>query len=245
MEKWRTKISVRKDGELYVRGYSFSELLSNKSFFDVLFLLWRGSFPEAKEIKMCDVMLVSAVEHGVEAPSTFVSRTIASTGNAPSVAIASGILAMGERHGGAIEKAAQVFAAFLSAGEIAENAAEKKIKIPGYGHRVYKKEDPRTTILLKKAKDLGFYGEFVKKAVAVELEFFKKTGKKIPLNIDGVLAALLLELGFKPEIARAFFILPRVIGLAAHVAEEISSDEPYHRLGEDDVEYNGPAPLKS
>lgn len=241
MEKWRTKISVRKDGELYVHGYSFSEIMEKKNFLDVLFLLWRGSFPEAEEVKMCDAMLVSAAEHGVEAPSTFVARTVASTGNTPAVAIASGILAMGERHGGAIEKAARVFASSDSAEKIIESAIKEKTKIPGYGHRVYKDGDPRTAILLKKAKNLGFYGKFVKKAVAIEVEFFKTTGKKIPLNIDGVLAALLLELKFQPEIARAFFILPRVVGLAAHVAEERFSDAPYHRLSEDDIEYNGPA----
>ena len=77
---------------------------------------------------------------------------------------------------------------------------------------------------------------------ALKLEHFLKlrTKKVLPINIDGALAALFLELGFDWRLARGFFILSRVAGLVAHAHEEAVNEKPYRRLSDEDVEYVGP-----
>ncbi len=238
MEKWKTKISGKRDGEFIIRGHRLADLIEKRSFVDVVFLLWRGSLPDETEAALLNAMLVSAAEHGLEAPSTFVARTVASTGNSFSSAIASGILTIGDFHGGAIEQAAELFASEKSAEYIVADAREKKLRIPGYGHKVYKDGDPRTKVLFYRAEALGHAGRYVEKAKAIEAGL-SSGGKKLPLNIDGALAALLLELGFDPHFARPLFILARTAGLAAHAVEEVKNEKPYHRLAEEDTEYIG------
>jgi len=240
MEKWRTAISKRKDDELYVRGYSLSSLIGTRSFADLIFLLWRGSFPKKKEAKMLEAILVAASEHGLAAPSTFTARTIASCGNPLHVSIAGGIMALGEWHGGAIEKAAFYMQSGVSAKKIVADLVKRKERLPGFGHKVYKLGDPRVEKLFSLAKQWGFFGKFVRKALQLERELARKTGKSIPLNIDGAMAAILLELGFDWRIIRSFFILPRIVGLAAHAYEELVKEKPYRRLSEEDIEYIGP-----
>ena len=236
MEKWKTTISGRVDGELIVRGNRLGDLIEKNTFIEMVFLLWRGPLPSKEEEALLNAMLVAAAEHGLEAPSTYVARTVASTGNSFSAAIASGILTIGDFHGGAIEQAAELFASEKSAEEIVGETAAAKSRIPGYGHKVYKDGDPRTKILFAKAESLGKSGQYVMKARAIEAALAEK---KLPLNIDGALAALLLELGLDPHFARPLFILARTAGLAAHAVEEKINEKPYRRLAEEDTEYIG------
>ena len=110
------------------------------------------------------------------------------------------------------------------------------------GHGLYT-SDPRTQRLLLIAKKLGFYGKYVKFAFQVEEELSSQ-GKKLPLNIDGIFAALLCEMGFNPKSGKGFFIIARTPGLVAHVVEEALREKPVRRLTDADVEYDGPRPRK-
>lgn len=115
---------------------------------------------------------------------------------------------------------------------------KKGERMPGYGHAIYA-VDPRTQTLLKIAKKEGFYGQYVKLALAVERELQVRTGKKLPLNIDGIIAALLLELGFDPKLGKGIFIIGRTPGLVAHIFEEQTEEKPYRRLSEEEIAYEG------
>ncbi|MDP2650627.1 MAG: citrate/2-methylcitrate synthase, partial [bacterium] len=190
--------------------------------------------------KMLDAILVASAEHGVEAPSTFVARTAASTGNPINSDLAAGILTVGEWHGGAVEKCAQMLQSEKSAEEIVADAIKNKEKLAGYGHKVYKDEDPRTTAIFAKAKELGLSQTNIQKAVAIGQEFEKQSGKKLPINIDGAIAAIISELGLDWRLGKAIFVLGRLPGMIAHAHEEIVNEKPYRRLEEGDVEYTGP-----
>ncbi len=240
MEKWKTRISKHKDGKFYVRGVSLEELIQKHTFTEVIFLLLKGNLPNEKEAKMLDAILVATAEHGVQAPSTFVTRAAASTGNPINSALAAGILTVGEWHGGAVEKAAEMFQSEKSAEEIVADAIKNKEKLAGYGHKVYKDEDPRTAAIFAKAKELGLPQKYIDKALAIQHEFEKQSGKKLPVNIDGAIAAVISELGFDWRLGRAVFALGRLPGMIAHAHEEIVNEKPYRRLEEDDVEYVGP-----
>ncbi len=238
--KWRTSISVHKGDELYIRGRRLTEVIETFSFTEAIFFLIKGTFPSGKETRMLDAMLCAMVEHGIAAPSTFVARTAISVGNTFNSALAAGILAIGEHHGGAIEKCAYYLSLDKSAENIVDEVLNKGEKLPGFGHKVYKNKDPRAEILFTKAKALGFSGTFVARALALEKELKRKTNKFLPINIDGAAAALILELGFDWRLGKAFFVLGRLPGLIAHAHEELIREKPYKRLEENDIEYDGP-----
>lgn len=237
--KWKTGISRYKDGKFYVRGLTLEELIQKHTFTEVIFLLLKGNLPGEKEAKMLDAILVASAEHGVQAPSTFVARTAASAGNPINAALAAGILTVGEWHGGAVEKCAEMLQSEKSAEEIVAGAIKNKEKLAGYGHKVYKDEDPRTVAIFAKAQELGFSQKYIDKAVTIQQEFEKESGKKLPINIDGAIAAIISELGFDWRLGKAVFVLGRLPGMIAHAHEEVTNEKPYRRLEEEDVEYTG------
>lgn len=238
--KWKTAISTHKDGELYIRGYKLTELIATRSFPEIVFLLLAGKMPSAAQAELLGAMLVAACEHGIEAPSTYVARTTASTGASFTAALAGGILTIGKYHGGAIEALAELLQSGKDAATIIAELSEKGDRLPGYGHKIYKNEDPRTVALFKRAKGLGLLGKYAALAEGLRLELQKQSGKLLPLNIDGAFAALLSDLGIPWRMGNGLFVLARLPGLIAHVGEELEREKPYRRLDENEVEYDGP-----
>jgi len=241
-EKWSTEITGHdENGEPIVRGYNLLDLIQKLNFTQAIFLVLKGELPNEKEEKMFNALLVSSIDHGVGAPSTTVARIAASSGVSTSAAIATGVAAIGENHGGAGEAAAKMLQKKVdkSAAEIVAHFKEKDKRIPGYGHKIYKDEDPRTTTLLKIAQETGFHGKYVKKALEIADELEKSSGKKLPLNIDGAIAAVMSEMGFDWHLGKSLFIISRVSGLAAHVAEEQKYGK-LRRLSEEEIDYLGP-----
>lgn len=231
--EFRTKISKSKDGKHFIYGKDVVDLIDNNSFVDMFFLLIKGELPKKEEAELLNSILVAATEHGVAAPSSFVPRTVASTGNAMNTALAAGVLTIGENHGGAIEQIAKILSSGKSAKEIVAEFEGKRI--PGFGHKIYKDGDPRTEVLSRKTKELGFSHKFFDLAFDIEKEMEEAKGKKIPLNIDGAMAAVMLELGFPWQAGKAMFIIPRLLGMTAHVLEEVEQGNSYHRLSKDDI----------
>lgn len=207
------------DGEIVVRGVPLPTLITAASFLDAVFLLLRGDRPSDHERAMLDAMLVACCDHGAEAPSTAAARTAASTGNALHVALAAGLLAMGLKHGCAVEPAMRLLSIDESPRTVVERAVATGERLPGFGHKVYIEHDPRTLALLTRAAALGFRGRYVERAVAIEEALAMAKGRRLPLNIDGCLAALALELRWPPEAGNAIFILGRLPGLTMHAIE--------------------------
>jgi citrate synthase len=76
-------------------------------------------------------------------------------------------------------------------------------------------------------------------AKAIEDAMEQESGKKLPINVDGAIAALLCEMNFPPELANAFFMLARLPGLIAHVYEEQTRMKPMRYINPKDHEYDG------
>lgn len=243
MANYRTAITTHKDEKVYVRGKNLIDLSTKASFAAAIYLILKGELPEEKAQKLFSAMLTISIDHGVEPSSVVAARNIYSAGSPVQAAVAGGVLAFGEYHGGAIEAAMENF--YVYADKSAElliddiKAADKRVA--GYGHRLYKGDDPRTVRLIEVAKETGFDGKYLKFAQSVAHEF-KKRGKPLPLNIDGVIAALLCEMGFDAKVGKGIFIIARVPGLVAHVVEEATREKPVRRLTEGEVEYDGPEP---
>lgn len=235
--EFKTSISKTTDGRHEIYGKDLVELIEKHSFIEVVFLLLKGALPTENEAKLLNAMLVAAVENGIEAPSIFVPRIVAASGNAFHAALAGGMLAIGEHHGGAGEKAAQIFSSGKTAKEIVDEYESAKKFIPGFGHKIYKTEDPRAAALYRKAKELGFSCKAFELAYAIEQELEQRKGKKLPLNIDGAQAACMAELGLDWRLGKALFLISRIIGMSAHVLEEIKQQNSFYRLNESDVRY--------
>jgi len=243
-KQYRTSISTHVDGKPYVYGYDLTKLAGGTSFAKAIYLVLSGEMPDKNSERMLDSMLTIAIDHGVEPASVVAARNVYSGGSPIQAAVAAGILAFGEYHGGAIEVTMENFKKYqpLGAKKLVEDFAKSGVRILGFGHRLYT-VDPRTKRLLELAKDLGFYGKYVKFAQEIESKVSKGL-KPLPLNIDGIFAALLLEMGFSPKVGKGVFIIARVPGLVAHVVEEALREKPVRRLSEKDVEYDGPRPRK-
>lgn len=249
---WKTGITEVEPNKIKVKGYPVDQLMGKISFSQAVYLVLKGEMPSPETGKLIDAILVSSVDHGAGPPSVLTARTVASTGAELNSAVAAGVQAISRYHGGAIEEGMKLFIRIHNridqsgesreeaTGSILKEMKKKNKRASGFGHRLHKK-DPRTQRLFDLADELGLAGDFVKTARAVERALKEMTGKALPINVDGAIAALLCELKIPPEIGNAFFILSRVAGLVAHVHEEKTRMRPMRKIHPTDFEYDGPS----
>jgi citrate synthase len=237
MNNWRTAIVTSDETSIRIRGYDITELMEQASFADTIFLLHQGRLPNTHERKLLNAILVSVADHGAGAPSCAAARLVAS-GNRQSLsaAVAAGVLAIGDEHGGAgsacMEMIAEGVDRASAAGISLEDAAGLTIdgarqagrRLPGLGHRVHT-TDPRVAVLFRMALETGMKCDGVRFLLALEAGVKAKI-KPLPINVDGALAAVLYDLGFPPAAGKLLFIVGRVAGIAAEVAEEHTREKP-------------------
>jgi len=239
--RWKTAISHVTDGKEIIRGYNLQDLIQKKSFVEVIFLVLKGELPNEMETRMMNALFTASIDHGIGVSSAMTARTVVSTGNSLHTALASGILAMGKLHGSAIEDAAKFFQENIYEPDIAslvKKLKDRKVRLPGFGHKILS-ADPRSQTLFTVAKETGFYGKHSELAVKVGEELNKISSKKLPLNVDGAMGAIMSDMGFDWQVAKGFFIIGRVPGLVAHIYEEMMSDNGLRRLTEEEAEYCG------
>lgn len=249
-QRRKTKISWVEREKITVRGYAVEDLIGRAGFGEVLYLLLLGEMPAAPFAKMLEAIVVAVIDHGVRPPSTIAAVTVANTGAPLSAAVAAGILAISKSHGGAIEDAMRALSRAVQT-QTAENvdaqiAAEKTVaeyknraeRISGFGHRFHA-ADPRTRRLFALARELGVAGKFVEQAEILAKVLSEKSGKPLPLNADGAIAALLCEMNFPSAVANGIFMIARVAGLVAHAAEEQERNPPMRTVNVEDYEYDG------
>jgi citrate synthase len=237
MEPWRTAIANSDETNIWIRGYDIASLMQRASFAELLFLLHRSRLPSAPERRLLEAMLVAVAEHGAGAPSCAAAR-LAASGNRQSLsaAIAAGLLTIGDEHGGAGEACMELIAAGVerasnqsvsipqAADQAVVEAVAARRRLPGIGHRVHTK-DPRVEVLFDMAREGGLAGDGVAFVRALEAAARARI-KPLPINIDGALAAVLHDLGFPPAAGQFVFIVGRVAGLTAEVAEEYAREKP-------------------
>jgi citrate synthase len=109
-----------------------------------------------------------------------------------------------------------------TAARIVDEATREKKRLPGFGHRVHATIDPRVEVLFTLAEDSGLAGDGIGFARALTAAMRERV-KPIPLNIDGALAAVLVDLGLPSMVGKLLFIVGRVAGLSAEVLEEMAN----------------------
>ena len=232
---WRTDIIEMQPGVIRYRGYPIEELIGKVSFAQMIWLMLRGELPSRRQGELLDTALMSAVDHGPQAPSIAIARMAITCGVGLNNAMASAVNVLGDVHGGAGEQAVEMYqaaAAYIDAGQPASDAIAKALDeaiarygkfISGFGHRFHP-VDPRAPRLLQLIDEAAQAGEvsgrFAAIARGVEAELLKRKGKRIPMNIDGATAAIYAELGFPAPLARGLFCLSRSVGILAHAWEQ-------------------------
>jgi len=251
-QTWKTAITKIEPNKVAVRGYPIDQLMGRISFGEMVYLILKGELPTPQVGKLMDAMMVSSVDHGATPPSALAARTVASGGAPLTTAIAAGIMTINQHHGGAIEGCMKVLLEAVAyqheKGLDAQTAARekmaefraKKIRVPGYGHRVHS-DDPRTKRLFALAEEAGVSGEYIAMGQALRQAMLESLGKDLPMNVDGGIAAVLCELGFPPELGNGFFAISRTVGLTAQVYEEQTRERPMRRIDPTNHEYDGPA----
>jgi citrate synthase len=112
---------------------------------------------------------------------------------------------------------------------------------PGFGHRIHSR-DPRAARLFQMAMELELDGEHVAMIRAVERvleEQAATSGRPLPVNVDGAIAAICADLGFSYELGNAIFLISRLPGLIAHAHEEQRRHPPMRQIDPKDHVYDG------
>jgi citrate synthase len=249
--EWQTKISRVLDGKVIIHGYPHEQLIGDRSYAEGVFLTLRGELPTREEARMMDAMLNSLLDHGFVAASVLAARYAAS-GNPQLVpGTAAGLLTAGSntispQHSAEfLDRAVKTMREEkLSLEETAKRVvaavrAEKR-RIPGLGHPTHKGDDFRAVKLRKIAAECGFVGDKVTMFEAIHAEFLRVTGRQgLCINVDGMLGALMSEMGFRPMQMAAVALLAVLPGIMAHVIEEIEEGKPLRIVRDEDCDYLG------
>jgi citrate synthase len=206
--------------------------------------LWmlNGVKPSATATRTLDVALVLHADHELNA-STFAARVIAATLSDIHSAVTGAIGALkGPLHGGANEAVMRLLHEIDKAGgdpvEYVKGMLAARQKISGFGHRVYKTEDPRATHLRKMSQQLGTdAGKTKWFNYSRAIELYINAEKKLNANVDFYSASTYATLGIDIDLYTPIFAISRIAGWAAHVIEQLDDN----RLIRPRAEYIGPA----
>jgi citrate synthase len=206
-------------------------------------LRWRGE-ADPRHVKAIDTYWICTAEHGLNA-STFTARIVASTGADCGAALSSAVGALsGPLHGGApayVKPMLDEVAELGDAGRWVEEALASGKRIMGFGHRIYRAEDPRSRLLKRTAKELGSpYVEVAEQLEEVALVALQKRHPErvLATNVEYYSAVVLDVAEIPPPLAPAMFACSRVAGWSAHILEQKRTG----RLFRPSARYIGPAP---
>ena len=252
---WKTAISKVEPNKIVVRGYDLIDLIGRFSYAGLAYLLWRGELPTHEQSRMMDALFSICLEHSLNSPAVDAVRFVASCGVPLQSAVSAGVSAFGDWHGGTIEESAKLLQNAVkganmhkqslqsTAQEIVGRYSQTKEKLPGYGHPTHT-ADPRTAKLLEIARETRLSGQHVQLAELIEPLTTKAFGRKLILNVDGCIAAIISDMGFDWRIGKGFFIVSRTPGLVAHAYEQMYQEKPYRVARWDEILYTGPAERK-
>ena len=210
-----------------------------------MMIRWRGE-PDPKHVRAIDAYFVSAAEHGINA-STFTARVIASTGADVAASISGAIGAMsGPLHGGAPSRVLHMIEEVEKRGDArayVKDLLDKGERLMGFGHRVYRAQDPRSRTLRRTCEELGApryeVAKALEEAALAELRE-RRPDRVLETNVE-FWAAVLLDFAEVPaHMFTPMFTSARTAGWSAHILEQKRTG----RLIRPSARYIGKAPRK-
>lgn len=250
----KTAIETADAASITIRGKDLcSEIMGRSTMASFFFFHLTGREPSEDQAYFLDLLVIALAEHGLT-PSVQAARmTLAAAPEAFQGAVAAGLLGVGsvilgsaDLCGDMLDEACRRMA---EKGLTAEDAAQEIAReykaggrfIPGFGHPIHHPHDPRAVRILELADERGVSGRHVTALRAFPAAVEAAWGKALPMNIQGPMAAVLLDLDFPKSAIRGIPILARTIGLIGHLNEE--RERPIGFLmshyGADPIEYDG------
>jgi citrate synthase len=204
---------------------------------------WRGE-AHPDHARAIDAYWISAAEHGMNA-STFTARVVASTGADVAASLSSAIGALsGPLHGGAPSRVLRMLDEVAELGDAEKwvsAALDRGERLMGFGHRVYRAEDPRARVLRRTAREIGSprfqVAEALEQAALAELKA-RRPDRVLATNVEFWSAVVLDTAEVPPELFTSMFTAARVAGWSAHILEQKREG----RLIRPTAKYVGPAP---
>jgi citrate synthase len=186
---------------------------------------WRGE-ADPRHVKAIDAYWNSAAEHGMNA-STFTARVVASTGADVAAALSAAVGALsGPLHGGAPSRVLKMLddvAASGDADRYVKDVLNRGERLMGFGHRVYRAEDPRARVLRRTAKEIGAprveVAEALETAALAELKA-RRPDRVLATNVEFWSAVVLDFAEVPPELFTPMFTCARTAGWSAHIMEQ-------------------------
>ena len=247
---WRTEVSRVTPTKVFVRGYDLEDLIGGLPFTAAAFLMIMGRVPDPREVRVLDAVLTAVLDYSLHKPGTVAARYVVSANPSMAVGLAAATMAVGKN-----TLATEDTARFITetherhvasgddadafAEELVEQMSAAKLRIPGLGHPAFKKVDPRAAILKDIAVREGLWTEPAQLYETVHRAFTRRPGKSdIPINDVGVMAAVMVALGFTPEESTGLAIISTLPGVVAHISEELSSGKAIRIVPDETVAYD-------
>jgi citrate synthase len=202
-----------------------TEVDKGRSIPERFLIRWRGE-ANPDHVKAIDAYWISAAEHGMNA-STFAARVVASTGADCAAALSSAVGALsGPLHGGAPSRVLKMLDGVAQLGDAerwVRDALDRGERLMGFGHRIYRAEDPRARVLRRTCRELGSprleVAEALEQAALAELHA-RKPDRVLATNVEFWSAVVLDLADVQPELFTPMFTCARVAGWSAHILEQ-------------------------
>jgi citrate synthase len=202
-----------------------AEIDRGRSIPERFLIRWRGE-ADPHHVKAIDAYWISAAEHGMNA-STFTARVVASTGADVAAALSAAVGALsGPLHGGAPSRVLRMLDEVERSGDAeawVKQALDRGERLMGFGHRVYRAEDPRALVLRRTSQEIGStryeVAEALERAALAELRA-RKPDRVLATNVEFWSAVVLDHAEVPPELFTSMFTSARVAGWSAHILEQ-------------------------
>jgi len=228
-----TAICTSDAESITVRGKDLvGEIIGKMDFTSYFWFLVTGQQPNEDQAFFANAILCALAEHGL-VPSVVAARmTYAAAPEALQGAVAAGLLGCGSVVLGSAEVAGRFYAECVAdwraTGDDVEVVAVRNIErlrqttkaIPGFGHPQHAAGDPRANLLLELADERGVSGEHVAMMRALKAALPATIGRDLPVNVNGPIPAILLDLGWPVTALKGIGLLCRTAGLIGHLTEE-------------------------
>lgn len=223
-----TRLSTHDAQSITVRDNDLTrDIMGEMDFGTVVYLLLTGADPTPGEARIVNAILSSLMVHGTTPHAIATRLTYMSAPESIQGAVASGLLGVGDRFVGAMEGCARELQSVTEASDRAA-AIERLIAdyrdrgepFPGIGHPHFDPVDPRAERLFDLADTADIDTQHVEALTAIQAGFETETGRSLPINATGAIAAVTADMGLQPEAARGLAIISRAAGLVAEAIEE-------------------------
>ena len=231
--KLKTSITNLLPGKILVRGYPLQELIGNINYGEVIYLCLKGELPDKNTARMLNALLLAITDHGLVSAASPPARIVCAGNPDPIKGLCAGILSIGVVTGSPKESARFINGAYSmmkeqnltpeqAADKIADDYTANRKRLLGVGHPLFKDADIRAARLREIAAQTGFIGDKLKLFELIRQKYLQKLGKKnLVINVDGMMAAIMCEMGFDEDMIDIIAVLSYLPGICAHTYEEL------------------------